>query len=74
MKQSKEKAAEAKQMNAQYDYFAVYCYDAPADRKFYHTFGRAYKAANARAAKGDNVALFGYQIGSFNDHDVLYCC
>ena len=73
MKMNAKKQAEAKEMNAKYDYFAIQSYD-DGSIKYYKTFGHAYKAANKRAGMGDNVALFGYAILGINDRDMLYCC
>ena len=64
---------EAKSMNEKYYMFSIHSYDGAATA-YYKTFGRAYKAANKRAANGENVALFGHALNSFNDHDMLYCC
>ena len=73
MKMTAKKAAEAKEMNAKYFAFEIYSYD-DGKSVYYKTFGRAYKAANNRAGKGDNVALFGLALNSFNYRQMLYCC
>lgn len=73
MKMSSEKRAEAKEMNEKFYAFEIHSYD-DGKSTYYKTFGRAYKAANNRAFKGDNVALFGLALGSFNDRQLLYCC
>ena len=73
MKQTKEKAQEAKAMNAKYYAFEILDYDT-GKKEYYKTFGRAYKAANGRAYKGFNVGLYGLALCSFNDRELLYCC
>lgn len=73
MKMTNEKKVEAKEMNNKFYAFEIYSYDT-GESIYYKTFGRAYKAANNRAYKGDNVSLFGLALCSFNDRQLLYTC